>query len=97
MLTRREAVMAVLASFLGKMPVVGASSARLTVNLDQWTGIEVAHRGQKVWISSAEIMQTLRPPVARNRGVEDHCYRPPEKAFWSLPVLADDGTYRDSY
>jgi len=70
MLTRRNAIIAILAAPLGKFTAFAqtqapaplastASRARLTINLDQWAGIVVTHGKRSTTITSAEIFDAL--------------------------------------
>ena len=63
-LTRRRAVMALLTMPLGYYKAFGQSKlpvgpATLTVNLDQWAGIEVGYKGKKTFVTAAEIFAAL--------------------------------------
>ena len=69
MLTRRQAILAVLAAPLGKFTAFaaqapsaqgpGASKALLTINLDQWGGIKVMMGKRSTTVTSADIFEAL--------------------------------------
>ena len=67
MLTRRHAIMAILAAPLGKFTAFAAqapqgpvaSKALLTINLDQWGGIKVMMGKRSTTVTSADIFNAL--------------------------------------
>lgn len=60
-MTRRQAVAGVLASLLTFSPrMARAQGGRLVIDLSQWAGLVVTHKGQSVVLSPEDIMRALK-------------------------------------
>lgn len=60
MLTRRAAILAILATPLGYFRAFAQDAGWLTINLAQWRGIKVTHNGRTTTITAAEISAALK-------------------------------------
>ncbi len=60
MSSRRAAILALLAMPLGYFKAFAAEKGRLTINLDQWQGIDITHQGRTLHVTAAEIFAALK-------------------------------------
>lgn len=59
-MTRRQAILAVLALPLADVRVIHGQSGRLTIPLDQWHTLALTYRGQAIELSTAEVFAALK-------------------------------------
>lgn len=59
-MSRRAAILAVLCIPLGSWRALAANAGWLTINLDQWAGMTVTHKGQKVQLRAEDIFAALK-------------------------------------
>lgn len=58
-MTRRAALLAVLALPLGARTALGTTAGWLTIPLDQWKGLTITHKGKKIHLRAEDVFAAL--------------------------------------